>query len=113
MPFLKNASVVICVLGDKDLYADSKELDYTIYLDGAAAIMNIIYAAESLGISSCWVNFGKLEVCEADMDEFKKLFKIEPNFTAISLIALGYGTQKIKKPKRESLEYYLIDERWR
>lgn len=106
--FLKNASTVICVLIDKDLYIDNKELDYTIYMDGAAAIMNIIYTAESLGISSCWVNFGKLEISETDMNRFNGFFKVKPNFKPISLVALGYGTQNIKKPKRELIEYYLI-----
>lgn len=107
--FLKNASAVICVLIDKDLYIDNKELDYTIYMDGAAAIMNIIYAAESLRISSCWVNFGKLEISQADMNEFNKFFKVKPKFKPISLVALGYGAQNIKKPKRESIKYYLIN----
>lgn len=108
IPFLKNASAVICVLIDKNLYIDNKELDYTIYMDGAAVIMNIIYAAESLGISSCWVNFGKLEISESYMNRFSRFFKIKPNFKPISLVALGYGTQNIKKPKRELMEYYLI-----
>ena len=108
--FLKNASVVICVLIDKNLYGDSKELEYTIYLDGAAAIMNIIYAAEDLRISSCWVNFGALEISEIELNRFNKFFKIKPNFKPISLVTLGYGIQNIKKPKRESMEYYLIGE---
>lgn len=109
IPFLKNAAAVICVLADKDIYLNDKELDYTIYMDGAAAIMNIIYAAESLGISSCWVNFGELEIPKTDMDKFKEFFKVKPNFKPISLVALGHGTQNIKKPKRESIEYYLIN----
>ena len=108
--FLKNTSVVICVLIDKNLYIDSKELEYTIYLDGAAAIMNIIYAAEDLGISSCWVNFGALEISETELNRFNKFFKIKPNYKPISLVTLGYGTQNIKKPKRESMKYYLIGE---
>lgn len=108
--FLKNASVVICVLIDKNLYSDSRELEYTIYLDGAAAIINIIYAAEELGISSCWVNFGELEISETELNRFNKFFKIKPNFKPISLVTLGYGIQNIKKPKRESMEYYLIGE---
>ena len=107
--FLKDTSTVICILIDKDLYIDNKELDYTIYMDGAAAIMNIIYAAQSLGISSCWVNFGKLEISEANMNRFNRFFKVKPNFKPISLVALGYGIQNIKKPMRESIEYYLID----
>lgn len=108
IPFLKNASAVICVLIDKDLYIDNKELDYTIYMDGAVAIMNIMYAAESMGISSCWVNFGKLEISETDMNKFNRFFEVKPIFKPISLVALGYGTQNIKKPKREMIEYYII-----
>lgn len=108
IPFLKNAPAVICVLIDKNLYSDNRELDYTIYMDGAAAIMNILYAAESLGISSCWVNFGKLEISETDMNRFNNFLKIKQNFKPISLVALGYGTQNIKKPKRELIKYYVI-----
>ena len=106
--FLKNAPAVICVLIDKNLYTDNRELDYTSYMDGAAAIMNIIYAAESLGISSCWVNFGKLEISESDMNKFYRFFEVKPNFKPISLVALGYGAQSIKKPKRELINYYII-----
>lgn len=106
--FLKNAAVVICVLADKDLYLNNQELGYTIYMDGAAAIMNILYAAESLGVSSCWVNFGRLEIAKADMDEFYKFFNISQNFEPLSLVALGYGAQKVKKPKREPMDYYMI-----
>lgn len=106
--FLKNATTVICVLADRDLYINNKELEYTIYMDGATAIMNIIYAAESLGIASCWVNFGDLEISKADMNKFYGFFKVKPNFKPISLVALGYGTQNIKKPKRELIDYYII-----
>lgn len=106
--FLKNAPVVICVLIDKNLYADKKELDYTSYMDGAAAIMNIIYAAESLGISSCWVNFGILEISENDMIKFYSFFKVNTSLKPISLVVLGYGVQDINKPKRELIDYYII-----
>ena len=109
IPFLRNTPIVICVLINQNLYTHNKELDYTIYMDGAAAIMNIIYAAESLGISSCWVNFGKLEISKTDMNEFNRFFKVKPNFKPITLVALGYGTQNIKKPKRESIKYYLVN----
>lgn len=56
----------------------------------------------------CWVNFGKLEISETDMNRFNGFFKVEPNFKPISSVALGYWTQNIKKPIRESIEYYLI-----
>ena len=108
IPFLKNAATVICVLADKDLYLNNKELGYTIYMDGTAAIMNIIYAAESLGISSCWVNFGELEIPKTNMDKFRRFFKVKPNFKPISLVVLGYGAQNIKKPKRELMDYYIV-----
>lgn len=108
--FLKNAPTVICVLVDKDLYSSNKELETTTYMDGAAAIMNIIHAAESLGISSCWVNLAGAEISKANMNKFYEIFKVEPNFKLISLVALGYGDQNIKKPKRELIDYYLIGE---
>ena len=108
--FLREAPTVICVFVDKDLYGNEKELNYTVYMDGSAAIMNMLYAAESLGISSCWVNFGGLEISKNNMERFYKFFKIEYNFKPISLIALGYGDQNVKKPKRELIKYYILGE---
>jgi len=105
--FLEEAPIIVCVFVDKDVYVNKEELNYTAYMDGSAAIMNMIYAAESLGLSSCWVNFGKLEI--SNLDEFYNFFKIDYNLKPISLVVFGYGQQKVKKPNREKIDYFLLN----
>lgn len=54
--------------------------------DGSAATENIILAAESFGIGSCWVAGHKKAYCA----EVKKILNIPDNLIVISLISLGY-----------------------
>lgn len=61
--------------------------DTKYYLeDGCAATENILIAAASLGIGSCWVAGDKKPYCQ----EISKLLSVPDEFKLISLIALGY-----------------------
>lgn len=67
--------------------------------DGSAATENIILAAESFGIGSCWVAGHKKAYCE----EVKKTLNIPNDLIVISLISLGYPDplEKINRQKKE------------
>ncbi len=61
--------------------------DTKYYLeDGCAATQNILLAATSVGIGSCWVAGDKKPYC----DEVNTMLKIPEECRLVSLIALGY-----------------------
>lgn len=61
--------------------------DTKYYLeDGCAATVNILNAAASLGIGSCWVAGDKKPYCE----EISRLLGATASFKLISLVSLGY-----------------------
>lgn len=108
IPFIKKSPGIIAVFIDKSLYLNKKEHEYTVFLDAAAAVMNILYAAEDMGLSACWVNFGKLEITKKNMRQFKAKYNIKDKYLPVSLVVLGYSDQTVKKPLRENLEYYIL-----
>ncbi len=74
-----NAPTVILVSGKKDCYSP--------LVDSSAAIQNMLLAAESIGIGSCWIGLSKF--CLSQEDKVEKLNipnGYEPHYT----IALGY-----------------------
>jgi nitroreductase len=65
--------------------------DTKYYLeDGCAATCNILLAATSLGIGSCWVAGDKKPYCA----EVAKLLNVPDSYKLISLVALGYPKSK-------------------
>ena len=66
------------------------EVEYTPYLDAAAAIQNILLMAHVLGLGACWVNFGKYEIPDQKkMQKIKDLFGISEKMKIISIIPIG------------------------
>ena len=65
--------------------------------DGSAATENIILAAESLSVNSCWVAGHKKAYCE----EIKKILGIPDNLIIISLVSLGYADTSEKSIKHK------------
>lgn len=65
--------------------------DTKYYLeDGCAATQNILLAATSLGIGSCWVAGDKKPYCS----QVSNLLGVPAAFKLVSLIALGYPVSK-------------------
>jgi nitroreductase len=76
--------------------------DTKYYLeDGCAATENILLAAASLGISSCWVAGDKKPYDE----EIRSLLSVPQGYKLISFIALGYAGEEVERvPKRPLTE---------
>lgn len=102
--YIRKAPVYICVLTDSSVYKGPQETEVQ-YMDGSAAIMNIIYAAQSFGLSSCWVSFSHPG---AATGEFLSFFGLSDNLRPISFVMLGYGKEGVEKPKREPASYYTL-----
>ncbi|MFH7882160.1 MAG: nitroreductase family protein [Candidatus Aenigmatarchaeota archaeon] len=80
--FLKDCSAIIVGCGDKKASPKWYKVDVSI------AMENMILAAVSLGLGTCWVG-------SFDEKEVKKLLKIPEKFEIVALIALGYEKKKI------------------
>lgn len=84
--FADNFPAVIVVVGQQRHYFDERDR-HVIYIDGALASMSLVYALETLGLSSCCINWPDIEEREAAMSEFLHL---EPDERPIMLIAVGF-----------------------
>lgn len=74
-------------------------------VDAAAAIENILLAAQGKGIGSCWLG-------SINRDELREILKIPDKYDINSVVALGYPDEQpvMEDCKGESIEYYLDDE---
>jgi len=66
-------------------------------VDTTIAMQNMIIAAWSLGIGSCWVGGCKEK-------EIKKLLKIPDKWKFVALVTLGYPAEQPKPRKKKQIE---------
>lgn len=95
------APVVLIVLADKNWF--------TGVYDGSLVIGNLMLAASSLGIGSCWIHRAKEEF---ELPEYKELLKslnIEGEWEGIGHCILGYSDAPVvNPPKRKDNRVYYI-----
>ncbi len=95
------APVVVIVLADKKFP--------TYVYDGSLVMGNLMLAAHSLGVASCWIHRAKQEF---EMPEGKELLKelgIEGDYEGIGHCILGYADCPEPKaaPRKENYIYYV------
>ena len=97
-----NAPVILIVLADKNWF--------TSVYDGSLVMGNMMLAADSMGLASCWIHRAKEEF---EMPEYKDLLKslgIEGEWEGIGHCALGYpDMEKPPVPERKENRVYYID----
>ena len=97
---LYEAPVVLVVLGNKDIS--------TYIHDGCAVLENLMLAAHSLGVGSCWVHRAKEEFETEEGKEILKSLNIEGNYEGIGHCVLGYPLEEGKCfPRKENYVYYV------
>ena len=75
--------------------------DTKYYLeDGCNASENILLAAKSFGIGSCWVAGDKKDYCK----DIKELIGVPPDYKIISLLPLGYPISDFQQPPKKRLD---------
>lgn len=75
--------------------------DTKYYLeDGSAATQNILLAAASLGVQSCWIAGDK----KAYAEHVAHRLEAPPKHRLVSLIALGYADGDVKQVPKRSLD---------
>ena len=95
------APVILIVLAQKG--------HFTSVYDGSAVIQNLILAAHSLGLGSCWIHRAKEEF---EMPEYKDLLKtlgIEGEYEGIGHCILGYADTELPAPpkRKENRVFYI------
>ena len=87
-----NAPVVLIVL-------DEKDWDTSGY-DGSLVIGNMMLAAHTLGVGSCWIHRAKQEF---EMPEYKELLKslgVEGEWVGVGHCAIGYSDMPEQQPHK-------------
>jgi nitroreductase len=94
-----NLGILVC--GDLQLHHGP---GYWI-ADCAAATENLLLAATSLGLGSCWVG---IYPKEERMNAMREIFLFPEHVEAFALVALGYAAEEKKVPERYQPErvYY-------
>ena len=93
------APVVIVVLADRSVS--------TYLCDGSLVMGNLMNAAHSLGIASCWIHRAKEEFDSPAGKAILKELGIEGDYEGIGHCILGYAAQENKKaaPRKENYIY--------
>lgn len=84
--FSQNFPAVIVVIGKLRAYPSERDR-HVIYIDASLAAMSLMYALETLGLSSCPINWPDIEAKEKQMSQ---ILDLEPDERVIMLISLGY-----------------------
>ena len=95
------APVVLIVLADKSAL--------TYLYDGSLVMSNLMLAAHSLGLSSCWIHRAKEEFESEEGKEILKALGIEGDYEGIGHCILGYadGAEPAAKPRKENFAYFI------
>lgn len=94
------APTIIIVLADKNAK--------TYVQDGSCALENMMLAANSLGLSTCWIN---REYEMFNTDEGKELLKewgLSDDLVGVGALSLGYSNGEVKEAKPRKENYSII-----
>lgn len=94
------APVVLVVLANKDVN--------TYIYDGSCVMENLMLAAHSLGLGSCWIHRAKEEFESEEGKSLLKEWGIEGNYEGIGHVILGYNkVEPVEKPRKDNYIYYV------
>lgn len=105
--FAHNFPVVIAVVGELRNYYGERDR-HVIYIDAALAAMSFMLAAETLGLSTCCINWPDIEEDELRAE---RLLCLEADQRPICFLSVGYADKdggipySQKKPLSEILKY--------
>ncbi|MBR9699967.1 nitroreductase family protein [Candidatus Woesearchaeota archaeon] len=106
--WIAGAPVVICVIAEghhlRRHYGVRGEKLYTIQ-NTAASIENMIIAAESLGLSTCWVG-------AFDEDKLRSLLSMPEDSNVHAVLPIGFPDEKPKIPYKPWVRGNIYLEKW-
>lgn len=77
---------MLVIVGNLDAYYDERDR-HVIYIDASLAAMSLMFALETLGLSSCAINWPDIEQREKKMERFLSLRKHQ---RPIMCVGIGY-----------------------
>ena len=101
--FHHNFPAIIVLVGELRNYYGERDR-HLIYIDASLAAMGFVYAAESLGLGTCCINWPDIEEYEQEADE---VLGLEPDQRPVMFMAVGYPdpdgmvAYSQKKPNRQ------------
>lgn len=98
--FYENVPMFVIIIGDLSSYFDERDRNL-IYLDGGLISMSFMLALETLGLSSCPINWPDIEVKERLLNEGLAL---KPYERCIMFMAVGYADEQGKIPYSQKKE---------
>jgi len=100
--YVDNIPVLVVAIGKLDAYFSERDR-HLIYIDTSLAIMSLIFALETLGLSSCCINWPDIEKLEKKMEERLNLKSFE---RPIMCLAIGYPLEegKVAYSKKKSID---------
>lgn len=101
---LESAPCCIVVAGD----LDAQYMEGSYIQDCAAAVENLLLAAYSVGLGTCWLG---VYPDPQRQENFRKFFKMPENIKPFCAIAIGYPDEKKELPDRFS-ESKIHYEQW-
>ncbi|MWW24423.1 nitroreductase family protein [Algibacter lectus] len=101
--YVDGIQTIIVVLGNLDAYFDERDR-HVIYIDASLANMSFMLALETLGLSSCAINWPDVEVLEKKMEH---ILKLEKHQRPIMCMAVGYPDPlgKVAFSEKRTLEH--------
>lgn len=84
--FNQNFSTIVVIVGQLSAYFDERDR-HIIYIDASLASMSLMFALETLGLSSCSINWPEIESWDV---EISNLIKLEPDERVVMLLSIGY-----------------------
>ena len=85
--FAENLPAIIVIVGDLSAYPFPKDR-HLIYIDGSLAAMQLMLALETLGLSSCSINWPDVSSAER---KIRKIIDLKDYERIVMLMAVGYA----------------------
>lgn len=102
--FAENLPAIIAIVGDLSSYPKERDR-HLIYIDGSLAAMQLMLALETLGLSTCSINWPEVSSNER---KIRKIIKLQYYERVIMLLAVGYADQTGGIPYSQKKQNQLI-----
>jgi nitroreductase len=88
--FAENLSAIIAIVGDLSSYPNERDR-HLIYIDGALAAMQMMLALETLGLSTCSLNWPEVDSSER---KIRNIINLKDYERVVMLMAVGYADKQ-------------------
>ena len=92
-----NAPTVLVIMADKNIFTDVE--------DASLVVGNMMNAAFSLGVGSCWIHRAKEEFQTEEGKALLKEWNIPENYEGVGHCVLGYPAMEYMLPKPRKKDY--------